>query len=160
MKQYDTDYEYVRLEHTIKAIEGQLQREINLLAQSTEYARQLQEELTEHVRAVPNDLGSLTELWQYQTFMDAMEREYKVVKKELKRLNKLKNSPYFARIDFRETSMQERSKFILDYQILQTRSSRIFWFMTGGSISSLFYDYEVVMLNTNLLQVWSKEICL
>lgn len=144
MKQYDTDYEYVRLEHTIKAIEGQLQREINLLAQSTEYARQLQEELTEHVRAVPNDLGSLTELWQYQTFMDAMEREYKVVKERVERLNKLKNSPYFARIDFRETSMQEPEQIYIGLSNLTDEEQQDFLvYDWRAPISSLFYDYEV-----------------
>lgn len=84
------------------------------------------------------------EIFQNELAMNQIERAGVLAVQMRERINRLLDSPYFARIDFLEDGDRETSVFYIGrYTYTDTDKTRILIFDWRTPVSSMFYDCEV-----------------
>lgn len=84
------------------------------------------------------------EIFQNEMAMKQIERAGNLAVQRRDRITKLLDSPYFARIDFREEGDENTTIFYIGrFSFSDTDKSKILIFDWRTPISSMFYDYEL-----------------
>ena len=91
----------------------------------------------------PDDIAeTYTSIKQQAALLAERERSFKQTDKQLRLLARLKNSPYFGRIDFHELGESETEKVYLGIASLMDREDENFLIYDWRApISSLYYDH-------------------
>lgn len=91
----------------------------------------------------PDDvIETAASLKQQAELLSERERTHGQISRELKTLNKLKNSPYFGRIDVLEKGEKEAERIYLGISsLMDEREERFLIYDWRAPISSLYYDY-------------------
>lgn len=80
---------------------------------------------------------------QQAELVSERERSYGIIDKELNVLNKLKDNPYFGRIDFQENEESKSDKIYIGIASLMDNKDEDFLIYDWRApISSLYYDYQ------------------
>lgn len=144
------DFENNRLNQTISIAEEQL----SSLRKNSEKVREEILEAKKQLREETNH--SLSNLWVKDNFYDLIEigqyakpishkiSEYEVEAAKIMALEKLLNSPYFARIDFKFQDEDEYENiYIGRSSLIDDNSSEIYVYDWRSPISSIFYRFGI-----------------
>lgn len=144
------DFENNRLNQTISIAEEQL----SSLRKNSEKVREEILEAKKQLREETNH--SLSNLWVKDNFYDLIEigqyakpishkiSEYEVETAKIMALEKLLNSPYFARIDFKFQDEDEYENiYIGRSSLIDDNSSEIYVYDWRSPISSIFYRFGI-----------------
>lgn len=134
------------LECILNEINRQIDHGTNNSANYKKEVIQTQKEMWDDVKCAPTDLKDLdvaAQSWHYQVEISNQVRKYKFTNEIVKRLETMKLSPYFGRIDFIEDGEKEEKIYIGINNLRTDKSRKILIYDWRAPISSLFYDYEV-----------------
>lgn len=92
----------------------------------------------------PEEAGeTLSSIKQQAELLSERERTYRQLDKQWKTLTRLKDSPYFARVDFRENGEETTKKVYLGVTSLMDEKEETFLIYDWRApISSMYYDYS------------------
>ncbi len=140
------NHEIIYLSKVTKEIEAQLEEGINAAGNYKKEAVELQKQMWEEVRCAPtglSDLEDAAQLWQYQVSISNQARKYKFSSDKIGRLERMRQNPYFARIDFIEEGEEKAEEIYIGIFNLGTKNNReILVYDWRAPISGMFYDFE------------------
>lgn len=146
MQQKDRAREESRLIRALKEIDTQLKQMQIIEGDFTKNMRTAYKNMWEEVSSAPNDMKNMDQLVQAKLYLDEMrnlETTYKTTEKRIVKLKKMKNSPYFARIDFIENGESEIEEIYIGISMVQNEESlEILIYDWRAPISSMFYDCD------------------
>ncbi len=146
------------MEYFNKAIlEIQLQLSERLIESgaSKEDVIALRREMWEDVgHAAGGDIDKLGELAQYLQNLNMQTSSYLSEVEEIEKLKRLQDSPYFARVDFREDGYEEVESIYIGKYTLINDEHEILIYDWRSPISSIFYQFE---LGGCILQCASRQ---
>lgn len=138
----DYRLESQRLETVLKIVEQQLRT-------ARQYTHAAKQELRKARRALFEDLrfpstGKLLDAVQYIDEITRQGRDFGIYQYNLRRLQLLKESPYFGRVDFRDQELDGVMQIYVGVASLVDEVTGEYWvYDWRAPISSLFYDYGV-----------------
>lgn len=104
--------------------------------------RDFWDDVTINVEDAAEAAESLASVRQQAQVLSDLERSYLDAQKQLKVLNRMKDSPYFGRIDFREDGESQSDAIYLGIASFMDRTGDNFLvYDWRAPISSLYYDY-------------------
>ena len=134
------------MEYFNKAIlEIQLQLSERLIESgaSKEDVIALRREMWEDVGHAAGDIDKLGELAQYLQNLNMQTSSYLSEVEEIEKLKRLQDSPYFARVDFREDGYEEVESIYIGKYTLINDEHEILIYDWRSPISSIFYQFEL-----------------
>jgi len=125
-----------------------------ILSQVSEYGEGLikkrddvldaRKEMWRAARLVIRDFDDVADLYLHAEEVSTYERQYSETSKQLLKLKKMLNEPYFARIDFTEEDCDDNEQiYIGRYSLFDEDTQTYHVYDWRAPISSLFYDYGV-----------------
>lgn len=90
-----------------------------------------------------NDFDDVWNLYLHSKVIDEGEKQYMETLKELQRLETMKNSPYFARIDVQEEFYTQEAVYIGALGLKDDKTYNMYVCDWRAPISSLFYGFDV-----------------
>lgn len=146
MQDIDRVYEEKRLNRTLDEIERQLQQMYAIEKAFVNNIRTTYKNMWEEVEGAPNDLQDMDQLVQAKLYLDEMrnlETTYRSAEQRIARLRRMQNSPYFARIDFKEDRQSGIEQIYIGISMVQNEDTlEILVYDWRAPISSMFYDYD------------------
>ena len=132
----------------LKDVKEQLLAQIDKLgaAMITKKAGVLEtrEEMWREARTVLRDFDDVADLTIFAEDVARHEVQYVQASQEMKKLGKMLESPYFARIDFSEDGYNEMEEIYIGRHSLFDESAKVFHvYDWRAPISGLYYDYGV-----------------
>jgi len=138
-----SDYEQQKLRIVCDEILAQINKNTEGLRARCEgvlEARRLMSKATHVVR----DFDDVVLLTMYAQEVSATEVAYGETSKELARLSRIMDTPYFARVDFIERGYDEREEiYIGRHSLFDEKTQTFHVYDWRAPISSLYYDYGV-----------------
>jgi DNA helicase-2/ATP-dependent DNA helicase PcrA len=99
-------------------------------------------ENTAHV--LSGEFDESVEILQYINLMKQEEKSHQHTKEQIKKLEKMLETPYFARIDFVYDEFDEEEKIYIGmFSLIDNDSMEILIYDWRAPISSMFYEYEL-----------------
>ncbi|GAA0180290.1 AAA family ATPase [Clostridium sediminicola] len=90
------------------------------------------------------DFAATSEMNQFLEEVNTKTRDYISTEKRIDRYNKLLNSPYFGRVDFKENGFEDTEKIYIGlYNLMDSKTNDIYVYDWRAPISSLFYRNEL-----------------
>ncbi len=103
----------------------------------------MQRSIWENVKPTPDDLDDLAGIWQYQTDIIREGNKAIFLTNQARKLERIANNPYFARIDFREAGENLAEKIYIGISNLKDeKTGQFLIYDWRAPVSSMFYDYE------------------
>jgi DNA helicase-2/ATP-dependent DNA helicase PcrA len=138
--------EQSRIDYTIEAIKTEQKRIQESLKSVKEEARDIRSNFWEDVRvnlAEPDDVSETNiSIRQQEHFLRERERNYEHGEKQLAVFDKMKNSPYFARIDIEDEETPRENIYIGIGSALD-ESDQFLVYDWRAPISSVYYDGQI-----------------
>ncbi|WP_255585250.1 RNA polymerase recycling motor HelD [Virgibacillus saliphilus] len=128
----------------IKTKEDKLyQQSKGLKADVVELRRTFWDDITVNVEEMDDVIETQESIKQQATLLSQKERFHGKVGERLKTLDRLKDSPYFGRIDFKEDAYTEKEAIYIGVSSLMDKDDQDFLvYDWRAPISSLYYDYS------------------
>ncbi len=141
MNENERLYEIEKLKTVMFEIECQIQKNSDKVENYLNYQIEANKLMWDEVPA-PSDLDDIAIMNQYidEIKVNAKTREFYL--QLVKRLLRMKRSPYFGRIDFKETGEVAESEIYIGIANLENGSGDIIVYDWRAPVSSMFYDYE------------------
>lgn len=140
------EYESTRLKRVYKKILEEYTAKKKIVLQ---YQREILEvgksmwEEAPHTWQV-GELDAAAQIKQYKDELDRAKMSYKIVHDQVVKLEKLKDSPYFARVDFQERGYRDVEQIYIGVStFIDDRTGDVLIYDWRAPISSIFYDYEL-----------------
>ena len=132
----------------IANVKEELITQVNVLGAGLEKKRDevlgARKEMWREARRAVRDFDDVADLYIFAEEVASQERNYEETTKQLLKLKKMMNEPYFARIDFVETDFSDTEDIYIGRYSLFDEASQIFHvYDWRAPISSLYYDYGV-----------------
>ncbi|NJD01472.1 MAG: helicase [Ruminiclostridium sp.] len=138
-------YEKSRLEKVLEQIDMKLKSAEEAEGKVKNEVVAMQKSMWDNVNPTPGggDLDDLANIWQFQTDIEREGRKALFAASLVKKLKKMRKTPYFGRIDFKEDGSAEEEKLYIGIASLiaeKTHESLVYdW---RAPVASMFYDYE------------------
>lgn len=100
------------------------------------------EDVTVNFDEADDVLETFTSIKQQAELLGERERSYGQIHKQLNTLNKLKYSPYFGRIDFKENGEETEKIYIGIASFMDKEEQNFYIYDWRAPISSIYYDYS------------------
>lgn len=100
------------------------------------------EDVTVNFDEADDVLETFTSIKQQAELLGERERSYGQIHKQLNTLNKLKYSPYFGRIDFKENGEEAEPIYIGIASFMDKEEQNFYIYDWRAPISSIYYDYS------------------
>jgi len=138
--------EEARLKKTLDEINRQLRVKYNDKLAFEKNMRETYKNMWEEVEGAPVNLNDPEQLIRAKFYLDDMRNmgsAFKSSARKIKYLEKMRDNPYFGRIDFREDGEDGPEQIYIGISTLQNENSlEILVYDWRAPISSMFYDYE------------------
>lgn len=132
-----------RLKKVLEIIHVQLERSKGALDIFRKEVIRTQKSMWDEVNPTPNDMDDVANVWQYQVDIEREGRKAIFEGSQAARLERLQNTPYFGRIDFREDDTGDTEKIYIGIaNLFDEKNSEYLIYDWRAPISSMFYDYE------------------
>jgi len=139
----DRLYEKERLDRTIEIIEQKIGKALEAKQKFKSDIISTQRSMRNDVNPTPTDIDDLANIWQYQADIEQQGHRFRFADQQIKRLEKMLQSPYFARIDFNEDgSSFEEVIYIGIHSLMNDKTGELIVYDWRAPVSSMFYDYE------------------
>ncbi|HHW47237.1 MAG TPA: UvrD-helicase domain-containing protein [Clostridiaceae bacterium] len=137
-------FEEDRLAFVIERIKEKLEKNLEIKKKFRDEIISTQKSMQNDVHLAPTDLDDLANMWQYQTDIDLLGIKYRFLNQQIMKLEKLLESPYFGRIDFKEDGQNLAEKIYIGISNFTDEDTGEFLvYDWRAPISSMFYDYEL-----------------
>lgn len=145
-EQQEKDQEQKRIDF----VRDQIEEKLTLLEQDIHHiggdVNQLRSSFWEDVTVnldEPDDvIETFTSIKQQAELLGERERTYGQIHKQQKILHKLKESPYFGRIDFKEEGEETEPVYIGIRSLMDKKNEEFYIYDWRAPISSVYYDYS------------------
>lgn len=144
-----------RLAHTLKEVHRQIEALQEALAERRGQVVATRAEMWQDLPHVIQDFDEVVEFSQHQQLLDRQERDYVFYRNLLPRLERMADSPYFGRIDFKEdgsghpsgqqsgdVSSQSEAYYIGIASLVEEATGEHLVYDWRAPISGMFYDFE------------------
>lgn len=131
------------LGETLGIIERKLKNEFGNVELKKERLITAKKEMYENTAHDATDFGQVTEIVQHLTDLRIQSYDYEATEKRVFKLQKLFNSPYFARVDFTEEGYEQESIYIGISNLTDEENYDIYVYDWRVPIASIFYRYEL-----------------
>ena len=104
----------------------------------------IQKSMWDEVNPTPSgDLDDLANIWQFQTDIEKEGRKALFAAALVKKLERMRKTPYFGRIDFKEDGCsKEEMLYIGIASLISEKTHESLVYDWRAPVSSMFYDYE------------------
>jgi len=146
---HQEEIEYLR--ETMAFINKEVETEENDLAEKKSDLIAARKDMYENTVHVSSDFESLVDMNLYHSQINNQISNYNTNSQRIKKLKKMKNSPYFGRFDFIEKGFSEKEKIYIGlYNLMDRNTGQVYVYDWRAPISSIFYRYELgeVMYDT------------
>ena len=131
----------------LREVEGhiltQLEAARNIAGKVKKDLTGMQKSMWEHVKPTPDGLDDLAGIWQFQTEIVREGTKAIFLTNQARKLERMANNPYFARIDFMEAGDDLAEKIYIGISNLKDERTGLFLIYDWRApVSSMFYDYE------------------
>jgi len=141
--------EQQRLDEVLKLVERKLDKQLALLSERRGDVVGIRQDFWDDVRMNFSDATELGETWtsimqQTEVLMER-ERTHRVAFEAVRKLARMHDTPYFARIDFAESGKADGTaeRIYIGRSSLVAEDGHTFWvYDWRAPIASLFYDHE------------------
>jgi DNA helicase-2/ATP-dependent DNA helicase PcrA len=89
------------------------------------------------------DMDAAVEIKQYMDVLRQESRSYDIARRQLSKLERLENSPYFGRIDFTEDGFDDTEKIYIGITSFFDEKGNILIYDWRAPVSGIFYDFEL-----------------
>ncbi|HHV60166.1 MAG TPA: AAA family ATPase [Clostridiaceae bacterium] len=141
MTEQERIYEHKNLESVLEEIERQIARNSAKAESYLNSQIEANKSMWEDVQD-PTDLDDVAIMKQYIDAIKYIARTREFYNYLIKKLNKMKYSPYFGRIDFKEDGTAKSEKIYIGISNLEDEQGDIMVYDWRAPVSSMFYDYE------------------
>jgi DNA helicase-2/ATP-dependent DNA helicase PcrA len=142
------DFERKQEEQRLEAVVAEAKRQYRAYDESDEKLKEdalkTQKELWEEVGpiAASGELDSLVEFMEYIGTMKQQKRSHVFIKSQKDKYFKIAQSPYFARIDFKEEGGEDKPFYIGTFNLIDEKYL-ILVYDWRAPVSGMFYDFDV-----------------
>ncbi|MFT8323055.1 MAG: RNA polymerase recycling motor HelD [Bacillus sp. (in: firmicutes)] len=146
-KDKDMIIEQKRAENVIKEIEGKIDQfekaSMKIGGDVGQIRKTFWQDVTVNLDEPDDVLETHTSIKQQAELLGERERSYGQLHKQLKTLTKLKSSPYFGRIDFKEAGQEGIEEIYIGIASFMDKEEQNFYIYDWRApISSIYYDYS------------------
>jgi DNA helicase II / ATP-dependent DNA helicase PcrA len=135
--------EFERLQLAVEEIEKQLAEKKGAKQRIVNDSLETQRDMWELSSAAPKTLDEIVEFMSYINQMKIQKRGHEFSKKLVNKYERMKQSPYFGRIDFIEDGEDLEEKIYIGIGTLIDMNNDFLIYDWRAPISGMFYDYEV-----------------
>ncbi len=140
----DWSYERARLEGICKKILAEIEEKEKTLGSYKEDIVDLRKTMWEDTPHIIRDSDDKFRIQQYIDEIKIQEHRHTFYFNQLRKLKRILDKPYFARIDFMEQYYEEPEKIYIGIaSMFDKESSDILIYDWRAPISSIYYDYEL-----------------
>lgn len=143
IKRNEWEVEESRLERISAIIEAQLKLKKEFAYNYQSSIIEMRRNMWEEVPHGPENFEEVNEMQQYLDKINQEESKHTFYTGQVKKLEKLLNKPYFARVDFQEDDEQLEEMYIGLSTVFDDDTKEIIIYDWRAPISSIFYDYEL-----------------
>lgn len=131
------------LAQTTAFIESELQQQEDHLSKRKKNLLEARREMYENTVHYSNDFARMTEINQHLSELNSQTNTYGHTEKQVERLHRMKDNPYFARFDFSEESTRETEKIYLGIStLMDSEDYTIHVYDWRSPIGGIFYRCE------------------
>lgn len=141
----DWNYEKERLSKTLKIIELQLEKAEGGKQKALQEVKEIRKDFWSSEPIIPesmSDLNTIVGITQNLHSIKREEQREETISASIRKLNKLKVSPYFARVDFVEEDSFAADELYIGISTLIDEDNEIIIYDWRAPVSSLFYENE------------------
>ncbi|GFZ33054.1 DNA helicase [Clostridium zeae] len=147
MKRNDLEWELE--DQWLQAVLKEAQKQFN---EKVDFKEKFKKDAIETQRQLWQDLGSLSiangmeQIVEFMEFVDTMKiqkRKHELSRRFQEKYERIIESPYFGRIDFREKGEEREEKFYIGISNLINDNYDFLIYDWRAPVSSMFYDYEI-----------------
>ncbi len=132
------------LKNTLAVIKEELKKEMALLASRRQELVSTGRDMWENTVHFSTDFEKLTEVVQYLSTLNTQTVSYDMVKRQLERLKKMLDVPYFGRFDFEEEGFGGAEKIYIGLStLIDSKTKDILIYDWRAPISGIFYEYQL-----------------
>lgn len=132
------------LKNTLAVIGEEIEKEAALLASRRKELVSTGRDMWENTVHFSTDFEKLTEVVQYLTTLNTQTVSYDMVKRQLERLKKMLDAPYFGRFDFEEEGFGGTEKIYIGLSsLIDSKTKDILVYDWRAPISGIFYEYQL-----------------
>lgn len=133
------------LQRVLKETQKQLDKHRDIQEGSRKDAIETQRELWQDIGVVSADSGleHIADFMSYINTMRMQKRSHEFTRKQVKKYERVLESPYFGRIDFLEEGEESPEKCYIGISSLVNDENDILVYDWRAPISSMFYDWEI-----------------
>lgn len=146
MENYENELvkEIEYFEKTIELVKLQLSKNLENSERSRSNLLSSRKEMWDDTSHSSDDFDSVVEMSQYLEELNRRTASYIAGTNEIQKLEKMLDSPYFARVDFTEMEDEEKEKiYIGRYSLIDDDTHDILVFDWRSPIASIFYRFEL-----------------
>ncbi len=146
MQNYEHEFEKEKeyFEKTIHLVKAQLTKRLENSEQSKGNLLFSRKEMWNEAAHSSDDFDSVMEISPYLEELNMRTASYLAANNEVQKLQKMQDSPYFARIDFTEEGEEEKEKiYIGQYSLTDDDTYDMLVFDWRSPIASIFYRFEI-----------------
>lgn len=138
------DYEKERLAYVNTQIGIQLKAAIGAAGELKNNTIEIQKSMWDHVNPTPKDLDDLANVWQFQTDLVRESSKTLFLSNQVKKLERILKTPYFARIDFKEDGYEPVDEIYIGISNIKDEDiTRILIYDWRAPVCGMFYDFEL-----------------
>lgn len=131
-------------EKTIALVKVQISKKLENSERSRDNLLSSRKVMWDDTAHSTDDFDCVVELSQYLEELNMGTAFYLAGANEIQKLEKMLDSPYFARVDFSESENEEKEKiYIGRYSLIDDDTHNIYVFDWRSPIASIFYRYEL-----------------
>ncbi|MFS0751073.1 RNA polymerase recycling motor HelD [Oceanobacillus sp. 1P07AA] len=139
-------FEHQRLERILQIIEDRenaiKQQSSKLKQEVVEFRKNFWDDITINLEELDDVIETQESIKQQSNVLAQKERHYGKNFQRIKQLQRLKNQPYFGRVDFKEESDSEENQIYIGTSSLMDEDGSDFYIYDWRApISSIYYDY-------------------
>jgi|LSQX01.1.fsa_nt_gb DNA helicase-2/ATP-dependent DNA helicase PcrA len=137
----DKEIEY--FDRIIKLIKSQLTKKLENSKCNKGNLISSRKEMWDNTAHSADDFDTVVEISQYLEELNMRTSSYLAGTNEIAKLEKMRESPYFARVDFTESEAEEEKIYIGRYSLIDDDTHDMLVFDWRSPIASIFYRFEL-----------------
>jgi DNA helicase-2/ATP-dependent DNA helicase PcrA len=144
MSEHIMEEERAYLENVINIIKHEIEKELEALKNRRRDLVSTGKDMWENAVHFSNDFEKMTEVVQYLATLNTQTVSYDIVKRQLDKLRRMMDSPYFGRFDLIEEGFDDKEKIYIGISsLIDSKTKDIMIYDWRAPISSIYYEYEL-----------------
>lgn len=139
----EKEYEDKHLKKVYKLIEKELEKEGLSASETKNDIIQMRKSIWNTISGSTNDIANIIEIAQNLDLLGQDQLKYERKKDYLNKLQRIKESPYFGRVDFKEKGLEKEEIYIGISSFIDFEKGVIYIYDWRSPVSSIFYEYEI-----------------